>query len=158
MGFYPPNIRASMGLYLPGIRASMGLYPPGGANPIVAENWVQKIEKILTLLDCTEKQKVLFATFKPTREAERWWLAVKLLEEQQAMPTVMTYKRFKEVFYDRYFLVTTRNVKAEEFFNLTQKQLTVQQYAAKFMELSHFAPFMVQDEYQKVRWFERGLK
>ncbi|XP_057962236.1 uncharacterized protein LOC131153795 [Malania oleifera] len=81
------------------------------------------MEKILVVLSCTEAQKVLLATFKLIKEAERWWVA-----------------------------------KAEEFFHLTQRQLTVQQYAAKFMELSRFAPFMVPDEFQKARWFERGLK
>ncbi|XP_057981125.1 uncharacterized protein LOC131166550 [Malania oleifera] len=70
----------------------------------------------------------------------------------------MTWRRFKELFYDRYFPATTRVAKAKEFFHLTQGQLTVQQYAAKFMEVSRFAPFMVPDEFQKARWFERGLK
>ncbi|XP_057976016.1 uncharacterized protein LOC131163446 [Malania oleifera] len=51
-----------------------------------------------------------------------------------------------------------RVAKAEEFFHLTQGQLTLQPYVAKFMELSRFAPFMVPDEFQKARWFERGLK
>ncbi|XP_057981301.1 uncharacterized protein LOC131166745 [Malania oleifera] len=130
----------------------------GGADPIVAENWVQEMEKILTVLDCNEKQKVLFATFKLTGEAEWWWLRVKLLEKQQAVPTVMTWKRFKEFFYNRYFPTTTRNAKVEEFFNLTQGLLTVQEYTARFVELSRFASFMVLDEYQKARYFNRGLK
>ncbi|XP_057965501.1 uncharacterized protein LOC131156069 [Malania oleifera] len=115
------------------------------------------MEKILAVLNCTQEQKVLFATFKLTGEAERWWTAVKLLEEQRAVPMVMTWGCFKEFFYDRYFPSTTKNVKADEFFNLTQGHLIVQQYTARFMELSHFASFMVPDEYQKARIFERGL-
>ncbi|XP_057962334.1 uncharacterized protein LOC131153903 [Malania oleifera] len=130
----------------------------GSVDPLVAESWVQEMEKMLAVLSCTEAQKVLFATFKLTREAERWWQAVKLLEEQRVVPTNMTWSRFRELFYDRYFPATTRVAKAEEFFHLNQGQLTVQQYAAKFMELSRFAPFMVPDEFQKARWFERGLK
>ncbi|XP_057965432.1 uncharacterized protein LOC131155994 [Malania oleifera] len=108
------------------------------------------MEKILKVLNCTEEHKVLFATFKLTGEVERWWLAVKLLEEQWAVPTIMIWRCFKEVFYDRYFPATTRNAKAEEFFNLTQGHLTVQQYDARFVELSRFSPFMVLDEYQKI--------
>ncbi|XP_057972707.1 uncharacterized protein LOC131160844 [Malania oleifera] len=38
------------------------------------------------------------------------------------------------------------------------KLLEEQRYIAKFMELSSFAPFMVPNEFQKARWFERGLK
>ncbi|XP_057975932.1 uncharacterized protein LOC131163352 [Malania oleifera] len=116
------------------------------------------MEKILVVLSCTEAQKVLFATFKLTGEAECWWQAVKLLEEQRAVPTDMTFSRFKELFYDRYFPATIRAAKAEKFFHPTQGQLIVQQYAVKFMELSRFAPFMVPNEFQKARWFERGLK
>ncbi|XP_057948202.1 uncharacterized protein LOC131143854 [Malania oleifera] len=126
-----------------------------GADPIIAENWVQKMEKILMVLDCIEKQKVLFATFKLVGEVGRWWLAVKLLEEQEVVSIMMTWK---EVFYDQYFPASTKNAKAEEFFNLTQGNLIMQQYAARFVELSCFSPFMILDEYQKVRWFERGLK
>ncbi|XP_057975251.1 uncharacterized protein LOC131162661 [Malania oleifera] len=129
-----------------------------GVDPLVAKSWVQEMKKMLAVLSCTDAQKVLFATFKLTGEAERWWQAIKLLEEQWAVPTNMIWSRFKELFYDRYFPATTRAAKAEEFFYLTQGQLTVQQYAAKFMELSRFAPFMVPDEFQKARWFERGLK
>ncbi|XP_057953039.1 uncharacterized protein LOC131147404 [Malania oleifera] len=115
-------------------------------------------EKMLAVLSCTKAQKVLFATFKLIGEAERWWQGVKLLEEQRVVPTDMTWSRFKELFYDQYFSTTTRATKAEEFFHLTQGQLIMQQYAAKFKWLFHFAPFMVPNEFQKVRWFEKGLK
>ncbi|XP_057962173.1 uncharacterized protein LOC131153747 [Malania oleifera] len=129
----------------------------GGTNLIKAEMWMQDMEKILAVLNCTEDEKVLFATFKLAREVERWWLAMKLLEEQRAVPIEMSWGCFKQVFYDRYFRATTRNAKAEEFFNLTQGRLTVQQYVAKFLQLSCFAPSVVPDEYQKTRWFESGL-
>ncbi|XP_057953808.1 uncharacterized protein LOC131148089 [Malania oleifera] len=130
----------------------------GGANPIVAENWVQEIEKILALLRCTDEQKVLYATFKLTEEVERWWLAVKLLEEQRSVPTMLTWEHFREIFFDRYFPNTSRDVKVEEFLNLTQGHLIVQQYAAQFVDLSRFAPYMVPDEFRKAWRFERGLR
>ncbi|XP_057982374.1 uncharacterized protein LOC131167595 [Malania oleifera] len=44
-------------------------------NPIVAENWVQKIEKILKVLYYTDERKVLYATFQLAGEAKRWWTA-----------------------------------------------------------------------------------
>ncbi|XP_057969504.1 uncharacterized protein LOC131158652 [Malania oleifera] len=117
--------------------------------------WMQEMEKILILLNCTKEQKVLFATFKLTREAERWWHAMKLLEEQRVVPIAMTWVRFKQVFYDQYFPATTRNAKAEEFFSLTQGRLTIQQYTAKFMELSHFAPFVLRWQSQVYRGVRR---
>ncbi|XP_057975286.1 uncharacterized protein LOC131162699 [Malania oleifera] len=113
-----------------------------GNDLIMAETWVQEMEKILAVLNCTKEQKVLFTTFKLTGGVERWWQAVKLLEEHRAVFMVMNWGRFKEVFYNRYFPATNRNAKVEEFFNLTQGHLTVQRYAAKFMELSRFIPSM----------------
>ncbi|XP_057951040.1 uncharacterized protein LOC131145879 [Malania oleifera] len=48
--------------------------------------------------------------------------------------------------------------KIEEFTNLTQGDITVAEYAAKFVELSHFAPFFVPNEVRKARKFEKGLR
>ncbi|XP_057969463.1 uncharacterized protein LOC131158616 [Malania oleifera] len=86
------------------------------------------------------------------------WLAVKLLEDQRPVPTTLTWNLLKEIFFDRYFPTYTRVVKMEEFPNLTQRPLTVQQYVAKFVELSRFAPYMIPDELRKAQKFNRGLR
>ncbi|XP_057975310.1 uncharacterized protein LOC131162724 [Malania oleifera] len=129
----------------------------GGANLTIAENWVQEIEKILPVLHCADDQKVLYATYKFTGEAERWWTTMKLLEEQRFVLAIITWSRFKESFFDRYFSATIREAKVAKFLNLTQGNITVQQYAAKFIELSCFASYIVPDENKKARMFERGL-
>ncbi|XP_057979122.1 uncharacterized protein LOC131165395 [Malania oleifera] len=130
----------------------------GSTDPVCAENWIQEIEKILDVLNCTERQKVTFATFKLAGEAERWWVSVKQMEEHRPIPIALTWARFKELFFECYFSATIRNAKMEEFMNLTQGSLTVQQYAAKFQELSRFAPFMIPDEAKKAWKFQRGLR
>ncbi|XP_057972693.1 uncharacterized protein LOC131160830 [Malania oleifera] len=55
----------------------------GGADPVVAKNWMQEIEKILMVLNCTNEHRVLYASYKLTGEAERWWTVMRLLEEQR---------------------------------------------------------------------------
>ncbi|XP_057953993.1 uncharacterized protein LOC131148289 [Malania oleifera] len=130
----------------------------GGADPTVAENWMQEMEKILTMLHCTDEQRVLYATYKLTGEVERWWTTSRLLEKQRQVPVVMTLCRFKEIFFDRYFLTTVKEAKVAKFLKLTQGNLTVQQYAAKFVELSHFAPYIIPNEVKKARMFERSLR
>jgi len=50
------------------------LYPPafkGEANPMQAEEWLHQIEKILDIMECTEIQRVSFATFMFQGKAER---------------------------------------------------------------------------------------
>ncbi|XP_057975482.1 uncharacterized protein LOC131162892 [Malania oleifera] len=90
-----------------------------GANPAVAEKWEQEIEKVLMVLQCTDKQRVLYAT---------------------------------------YFPATVSEAKVVEFLNLTQGNLTVQQYTTKFIELSRFTPYVILDEVKKARIFERGFR
>ncbi|XP_057976156.1 uncharacterized protein LOC131163583 [Malania oleifera] len=137
------------------------MHPPtftGGSNPIIVENWVQKTEKILKVPHCTDEQKVLYATFQLVGEAERWWTAMSLLEDKRADPSGMTWSLFKEVFFKRYFPASTRDAKANELSSLTQGTLMVHNYAAKYIELSRFAPYLISNEYEKTWRFEKGLR
>ncbi|XP_057972738.1 uncharacterized protein LOC131160878 [Malania oleifera] len=121
----------------------------GSVDLVHAENWIQELKKILDVLNYTEKQKVTFATFKLLGEVERWWVSVKKMEEHQSIPVAMMLSRFRDLFFARYFLAMVRNAKMEKFMNLSQESLSVQQYAAKFQELSRFSPFMIPDEARK---------
>ncbi|XP_057978788.1 uncharacterized protein LOC131165093 [Malania oleifera] len=81
-----------------------------------------------------------------------------LLEEQRRVPMAMTCSRFKEIFFDHYFPTIVRDAKVAKIIKLTQRNLTVQKYATKFIELSCFAPYVIPNEVKKVRMFERGLR
>ncbi|XP_057953972.1 uncharacterized protein LOC131148268 [Malania oleifera] len=117
----------------------------GGTNPIKAEMWMQEMEKILVVLNCTEEQKVLFATFKLVGEAERWWHAMKLLEEQRVVPIAMTRVILSRSSMTNIFLPPLEMQRWKNFFSLTQGRFTIQQYAARFLELSRFAPSVIQE-------------
>ncbi|XP_057972691.1 uncharacterized protein LOC131160825 [Malania oleifera] len=93
-----------------------------------------------------------------SRKAGRWWIVVSLLEKQRVGPSGMTWGHFKEVFFERYFSVSTRDTKADDFSGLIQGTLTVQRYASRYIELSRLAPYLVSNEYKKARRFERGLR
>ncbi|XP_057976103.1 uncharacterized protein LOC131163525 [Malania oleifera] len=96
-----------------------------GASPLMAENWVQDIEDMLAVLPCTDEQKVLFATYKLTREAKQWWRLVRLLEKQKPDPVAETWSHFREIFFKRYFPATIRSVKAAVFLHLTHGPMAV---------------------------------
>ncbi|XP_020530129.1 uncharacterized protein LOC105421551 [Amborella trichopoda] len=57
-----------------------------------------------------------------------------------------------------YFLDSARERKEVEFIELQQGKLSVDQYAAKFVELSRYAPHIIKTEARKVNKFERGLR
>ncbi|XP_057958385.1 uncharacterized protein LOC131151153 [Malania oleifera] len=68
------------------IKEFMRMNPPafvGGLDPVAAENWVQEIEEIMIVLNCTDEQKVRYAAFKMIGEAKSWWLSTRLLEDQR---------------------------------------------------------------------------
>ena len=54
------------------------------------------MEKLLEALDCTDSQKVRFATFKLTGEAKRWWRSAKaILEGMDTERNPITWENFK---------------------------------------------------------------
>jgi hypothetical protein len=135
-------------------------HPPGYSGKgdgIIAENWLLEIKELFEVLECTDAQRVSFAAFKLQGDAKRWWQSTKLLLAQELGQQAITWERFQQEFLDRYFPRTAREAKAREFATLAQGTMTVEQYAARFMELVRFAPYLVPDEERKARKFEEGL-
>ncbi|XP_030923322.1 uncharacterized protein LOC115950227 [Quercus lobata] len=71
--------------------------------------------------------------------------------------TPITWEKFKEVFNRTYFPDVVRDCKVREFSDLVQGAMTVEEYVAKFVELSRFAPYLIPDESKKVKTFREGL-
>ena len=116
------------------------------------------MEKLLEALDCINSQKVQFATFKLIGEAKRWWRSTKtILEGMDTKRNPIIWEKFKGVFYDNYFPEVVRERKEREFADLVQESMTVEQYAAKFIELSHFGPHLILTEAKKASRFQKGL-
>ena len=70
----------------------------------------------------------------------------------------MTWAEFHELFMGKYFPDTARHARAQEFLELRQGTMTVQEYVARFMELSRFADDYAATDLAKVKRFENGLK
>ena len=130
----------------------------GKLDPTEAENWFLQMEKLLEALDCTDSQKVRFATFKLIGEAERWWRSTKaILEGLDIERNPITWEKLKGIFYDNYFPEVVREQKEREFADLVQGSMIVEQYAAKFIDLSHFGPHLILTEAKKASRFQKGL-
>ncbi|XP_050282151.1 uncharacterized protein LOC126723015 [Quercus robur] len=130
----------------------------GGPDPMVVENWLLKMEKLLRALECTDAKKVLYATYALQGSADRWWSSTEpLLSTELGRDTPITWEKFKEVFNRTYFPDVVRDRKAREFSDLVQGAMTVEEYVAKFVELSRFAPYMLPNESKKVKTFREGL-
>ncbi|KAL0537311.1 hypothetical protein IC582_026288 [Cucumis melo] len=70
----------------------------------------------------------------------------------------ITWQQFKESFYAKFFSDSLRDAKRQEFLNLEQGDMTVEQYDAEFDMLSRFAPEMIATEAARADKFVRGLR
>ncbi|XP_028097430.1 uncharacterized protein LOC114297233 [Camellia sinensis] len=123
-----------------------------GIEPLKAEAWVLGIEKLFEVFPCTEAQKIQLATFALKDDARRWWTLVRDDNKD------VTWVRFLEIFYEKYFPQCVWDRKAAELMELKQGNKSMAEYEAQFTELARFAPHMVDTDYKKARQVEGGLR
>ncbi|XP_011629417.1 uncharacterized protein LOC105421945 [Amborella trichopoda] len=102
------------------------------------------------------EQNVRLGTFMLERDTEHWWGSVKKSWEQSG--TELSWGNFLEAFNEKYFPDFVRERKEVDFIELHQGNLSVEQYSAKFAELSRYAPHIMNTEVPKENKFERGLR
>ncbi|KAA0066509.1 gag-protease polyprotein [Cucumis melo var. makuwa] len=113
-------------------------------NPTKAQMWLTSIEKIFRYMKCPEDQKVQCVVFFLEDRGTAWWeTAERMLGEDVSK---ITWEKFKESFYAKFFSASVKYAKQQEFLNLEQGDMTVEQYDAEFDMLSYFALDVVKDE------------
>ncbi len=130
-----------------------GRYGPDGA-----QTWLKEIERIFRVMQCNEVQRVRFGTHMLAEGADDWWVSILPTLEQGG--GVVTWAMFRRVFLDKYFPEDVRGKKEIEFLELKQGNMSVTEYAAKFVELAKFYPHYTAetDEFSKCIKFENGLR
>ena len=73
----------------------------GAFNLDEADKCIKEIEKIYSMLACSETQKVAFATYILKSDTEFWWKGAKSLMESDQRE--ITWDAFKAAFYEKYF-------------------------------------------------------
>ncbi|XP_050903116.1 uncharacterized protein LOC127115681, partial [Lathyrus oleraceus] len=108
----------------------------GKHDPNAALGWLKEIERIFRVMDCTPAQKVRYGTHMLAVEADDW------------------------EFMRKYYPEDVRGKKEIEFLELKQGNMSVTDYAAKFVELSKFYPHYTGAgaEFSKCIKFENGLR
>ncbi|XP_059670206.1 uncharacterized protein LOC132315814 [Cornus florida] len=126
----------------------------GGADPMIADDYMEQVETQLTFMDVTEDHlKIILATYKFAKDAKLWWKSVTSRYKVEEM----SWDKFKELFYEKYFPLSKRWELQDQFHNLIQRSMSVAKYENKFTSLSRFAPEMVRDEVNKTQKFVSGL-
>ncbi|KAL0561308.1 hypothetical protein IC582_001730 [Cucumis melo] len=122
----------------------------------MAQLWLSSLETIFRYMKCPEDQKVQCAVFMLTDRGTAWWETTERMLGGDVGQ--ITWKQFKESFYAKFFSASLRDAKWQEFLNLEQDNMTVEQYDAEFDMLSRFAPEMISTEGARADKFVTGLK
>jgi len=136
-------------------------HPPtfkGRYDPDGAQKWLKEVERIFRVMQCSEAQNVCFGTHMLAEEADDWWVSLlPILEQDGAEVTLAVFRR---EFLDRYFPEDVRGKKEIEFLELKQGDMSVIEYATKFVELAKFYPHYTSEtaEFSKCIKFENGLR
>ncbi|KAL4027100.1 hypothetical protein IC575_015560 [Cucumis melo] len=118
--------------------------------------WLSSLETIFRYMKCPEDQKVQCAVFMLTDRGTAWWETTERMLGGDV--SQITWQQFKESFYAKFFSASLRDAKRQEFLNLEQGDMTVEQYDAEFDMLSRFAPEMIATEAARADKFVRGLR
>src|SRR5438270_6315421 len=120
------------------LKEFMRYKPPefdGRMDPLAAEDWLRKTEKILNTMRITnDDDRIRLASHQLDSEADQWWQDKKETVNLEGM----TWQGFKTLFLDKYFPSTEREKKEEEFRTLEQGNMTIDQYLAVFTRLARY--------------------
>nr|CAD1822945.1 unnamed protein product [Ananas comosus var. bracteatus] len=122
----------------------------------IVEKWLMHMEKLFRDTFVEKRDRVWLATHHLDGEAYRWWLD--LQENPSTDLAAITWKRFKELLLAHYFTTSVKRKIEKDLRNLRQGDRTVAEYEREFSRLLHCVPFVVRDDEDKARIFERGLR
>ncbi|XP_073120538.1 uncharacterized protein [Henckelia pumila] len=125
----------------------------GGADPLVAEEWVQSVEIIFDYMQLTHADCVRSAIFMFREDARVWWQGARSAVDM----TTLTWNGFKDVFYRKYFTISTRTRLAREFLELRQGSMSIAEYVKKFERGRYFVPMISGNAAEDLKHFTEGL-
>jgi hypothetical protein len=137
-------------------REFMSHKPPTFASspdPLDADDWLKSIEKMLNIAQCSDREKVLYASGRLTGPAADWWDSYTAAHD--AADTI-TWAEFSTQFRNYHIPAGMIKIK-KEFLSLKQGNMSVSEYRDKFIQLSRYAPEEVAEDERKQEHFIEGL-
>ncbi|XP_073121888.1 uncharacterized protein [Henckelia pumila] len=125
----------------------------GGVDPLVAEEWVQSVENIFDYMQLTDADRVRCAIFMFRDDARVWWQGACSAVDM----TTLTWNGFKDVFYGKYFTISTRTRLTIEFLELQQGSMSIFEYVKKFERGRYFVPMISGNAADELKHFTEGL-
>src|SRR5262249_15594028 len=114
------------------------------------QQFLDEIQKRCKALHCSEQQSVEFAGFRLSGPAREWF---EMYNQQE-----WTWEEFSDNLMERFMPEIEKENRMYQFEALRQTpEMTVTEYASKFIRLMRYAPTHVTTERIKIRRFIRGL-
>ncbi|XP_073133557.1 uncharacterized protein [Henckelia pumila] len=132
------------------------LGPPefkGETDPLIAEQRFQAMETAFEFMQMTDADRLRCATYMFRDDARVWWNEVKAALNL----TTLTWNGFKDVFYGKYFTVSTRTRLAREFLEIRQGSMSIAEYVKMFERGRYFVPMISGDPAEELKHFIEGL-
>jgi hypothetical protein len=123
-------------------------------EPMDADNWLKTIEKKLQIIQCTNRDRVLFAAHQLVGPAADWWDAYGEAHEE---PKIINWQEFRNNFRTHHVPFGIMKLKKKEFQYLKQGSMSMNEYVTRFTELSRYALDNVDIDGKKQDWFLNGL-
>jgi hypothetical protein len=106
------------------------------------------------VVQCNNREKVLFASHQLVGPAADWWDAYVDAHEE---PECINWQKFKNSFHSHHVPLGVMKLKKKEFEDLKQGSMSVSEYVTRFTQLSRYAPDNVDTDEKKQDWFLNGL-
>ncbi|CAN6347943.1 unnamed protein product [Urochloa humidicola] len=124
------------------------------ADPLEADDWLKTVEKMLNIVQCSDREKVLYASGCLEGTAGDWW---DTYTAAHANADTITWQEFRDSFRSHHIPTGLMKLKKQEFLALKQGGMTVSEYRDKFIQLSRYAPENVDEDEKKQDLFLEGL-
>jgi hypothetical protein len=114
-------------------------------DPLDADDWLKSIEKMLNIAQCSNRDKVLYASGCLTDPVADWWDSY--VAAHDAGDTI-TWAEFSTQFRNYHIPAGLMKIK-KEFLSLKQGNMSVSEYRDKFIQLSRYALDEVAEDERK---------
>jgi hypothetical protein len=123
-------------------------------DPLQADDWLKTVDKMLNITECTDWEKVLYASGCLTGPAADWWDSYCAAH---AATNTITWVEFSTYFRNYHIPAGLMKIKKKEFLSLKQGNMIVSECRDKFIQLSRYAPEEVAGDERKQEQFMEGL-
>jgi hypothetical protein len=123
-------------------------------DPLDADDWLKSVEKMLIIAQCSDREKVLYASGRLTGPAADWWDSYTVAHD---VADTITWAKFSTQFRNYHIPAGLMKIKKKEFLSLKQGSMSVSEYHNKFIRLSRYAPDEVAEDERKQEHFIEGL-